>query len=76
VPGRDEVPAALRLPEVQVGGEDGAPPVQPALGVLDVDVTDAARELLGVGRGVEELVGEVARVEVDREAARPPARCP
>ena len=66
--GRDEVPPALRVAEVEVRGEDGAPPVEPALGVLDVDVADAARELLGEGGRVEELVGEVAGVEVDREA--------
>ena len=40
--------------------------------VLDVHVVDAVGELLGEGGGVEELVGEVAGVEVDAELSRRP----
>ena len=48
--------------------EDRAAPVEQPLGVLDVDVVDAVGEVDREGGRVEELVGEVARVEVDAEA--------
>ena len=60
--------AALRLAEVEVAGEDRAAPVEPAQRVLHVHVVDAVGELLDEGGRVEELVREVARVEVDPEA--------
>src|SRR3712207_9450373 len=64
---RDEVPAALGLPEVQVGAEDASAAVEPLLRVLYVEVVDPVGELLDKRRRIEELVGEVARVEVDAE---------
>src|SRR5262249_52472675 len=68
VTGGDEVPAALLLAEVEVRGEDRAASVEPLLRVLDVDMVDAVRELERELRGVEKLVREVARIEVDPEA--------
>src|SRR3712207_8667033 len=53
---------------VEVGGEDAAPAVERPPRVLDVDVVDAVGELLDEGRRVEELVREVAGIEVDPEA--------
>jgi hypothetical protein len=50
-----------------VRAEDRPAPVEPLLRVLHVDVVDAARELERELRRVEELVGEVARIEVDPE---------
>ena len=67
VAGRDEVPAARLLAEVQVRGEDRAASVEPLLRVLDVHVVDPVGEVERELRGVEELVREVARVEVDPE---------
>jgi hypothetical protein len=71
VPGRDEVPPALALAEVQVRGQDRAAAVEAALRVLDVYVVDPIRELGHECGRVEELRGEVARVEVDAEALAP-----
>ena len=45
VAGRDEVPAARLLAEVEVRAEDRPPPVQPLARVLDVDVVDPVGEL-------------------------------
>src|SRR5439155_5962027 len=67
VPGRDEVPASLRLAEVEMTAEDALAPVERLPRVLHVDVIDAVRKLLDERGRVEELVGEVARVEVDPE---------
>src|SRR5213594_3458974 len=67
VPGRDEVPPARRLAEVQVRAEDALPAIERLPRVLDMDVVDPLRELLGERGGVEKLVREVARVEVDPE---------
>src|ERR1700694_2351464 len=64
---RHEGPAAIRLAEVDVGAEDRPAPVEHLLRVLDVNVVDAIRELLHEGRGIQELVGEVAWVEIDPE---------
>src|SRR6202165_1583222 len=64
---RDEGPAPIRLAEVDVGAEDRPAPVEQLLRVLDVNVVDAIPELLHKsGRG-QELVGEVAGIEVDAE---------
>ena len=67
VAGRDEVPAARLVAEVQVRGEDRAAAVEALARVLDVHVVDPVGELERELRGVEELVREVARVEVDPE---------
>src|SRR5262245_21949872 len=67
VSGRDEVPTALGLAEVQVSAEDALPPVERLARVLDVHVVDPVGELLYERGGVQELVREVARVEVDPE---------
>ena len=69
--GRDEVPAALDLPEVEMAGEDALASVQRPARVLDVHVVDPVGELLDERRGIEELMREVARVEVEAEL-RPP----
>ena len=81
VAGGDEVPAARLLAEVQVRREDRAAAVEPLARVLDVDVVDPVGELERELRRVEELVREVARVEVDAErlavadrVERPPGR--
>src|SRR4029450_10190497 len=63
----DEVPAALRAAEVQVASQYAPAAVQPFAAVLDVEVVDPVRELLDERRRVQELVGEVTRVEVDTE---------
>src|SRR5215204_1656616 len=64
----DEVPTALGAAEVQVASQYAPAAVQPLAAVLDVEVVDPIGELLDERCGVEELVGEVARVEVDTEA--------
>src|SRR3954451_16787343 len=74
VAGGDEVPAAAGLAEVEMAAEDRRAAVQAALGVLDVRVEDFRRELDDEGSRVEELVLEVARVEVDAEAGTVPDR--
>jgi hypothetical protein len=51
--------------------EDGAPAVEHDLRVLDVHVVDPVGELRRVGRRIEELRDEVARIEVDAEARAP-----
>ena len=60
VAGRDEVPAAGLLTEVQVRPEDRAAPVESLLRVLHVHVVDAVGELAGELRGVEVLVARSA----------------
>src|SRR3954453_1201655 len=72
VAGGDEVPAAAGGAEVGVATEDRGAPVEPALGVLDMGVEDARAELVDERGGVEELVLEVAGVEVDPEAGAVP----
>jgi hypothetical protein len=67
-PGETNSPAAAGLAEFEVAAEDRAAPVERALGVLDVRVQDLRAELEHERRRVEELVLEVARVEVDPEA--------
>ena len=59
-------------PKFEVAAEDRRPPVERALRVLDVDVEDPVRELVDERRRLEELMLEVARVEVDPEARRSP----
>src|SRR6266446_9276781 len=71
---RHECPAPIRLAEVDVGAEDRPAPVEHLLRVLDVNVVDAIRELLYEGGRVQELVGEVARIEVDAESRPAPDR--
>src|SRR5688572_5279048 len=75
VTGRDEIPAAALAAEVEVAAEDRRAAVEATLGVLDVDVVDAVAELVDERRRVEELVLEVARVEVDAEAGPVADRC-
>src|SRR5216683_1765656 len=65
---RDEDPTAIRLAEVDVRAEDRPASVEKLLRVLDVDVVDAIRELHHERRRVEELVREVAWIEVDAES--------
>ena len=67
VAGGDEVPPTRLFAEVQVRPEDRAASVEPLLRVLDVHVVDPVGELERELRGVEVLVREVARVEVDPE---------
>jgi hypothetical protein len=70
-PGRDEVPAAARLARSQVAAEDRRAPVERRLESLTWRGR-SGREL-GDERGrVQELVLEVARIEVDAEARRSP----
>ena len=68
---RDEVPAAAHLTEVEMASENAAASVERLARVLHVDVVDPVRELGHVRGRVEELVGEMARVEVDAEALAP-----
>jgi hypothetical protein len=56
VAGRDEVPAAIALAEVQMPAEDALAAVERLLRVLDVDVVDAVGELDRELRRIEELV--------------------
>src|SRR5258708_23199648 len=72
--GRHEGPAPLRLAEIDVRAEDRPASVEHALRVLDVNVVDAIAELLHVGGRVEELMGEMAGIEVDSEAGPAPDR--
>src|SRR5216683_6983543 len=65
---RDEGPTPIRLTEVDVRAEDRPASVEKLLRVLDVDVVDAIRELHHESRRVEELVREVAWIEVDAES--------
>src|SRR4029077_6681569 len=74
VPRRYERPAALDLSEVDVGAEDRAPAVEHLFRVLDVHVVDAITELHDELRRVEELMREMARIEVDAEAGPAPDR--
>ena len=57
----------MRFAEVEVSAEDALAAVEGLARVLHVDVIDAVRELLDERGRVEELVSEVARVEVDAE---------
>ena len=74
VAGRDEVPAARVIAEAEVRAEDRAASVEPFARVLHVHVVDAVGELEHERSRVEQLVGEVARVEVDAEALAVPDR--
>ena len=65
MPGRDEIPPTSPLAEIQVAAEYRAAAVEALARVLDVHVVDALGELLNERSRVEELVREVARVEVD-----------
>ena len=68
VAGRDEIPTSLRLAEVEVPPENRAAPVEEAPRVLHVHVVDAVGELDRKRSRIEELVREMARIEVDPEA--------
>src|SRR6266853_1379323 len=67
VAGRHEVPAARLIAEVQVRAENRPAAVEPLLRVLDVHVIDPVGEVERKLRRIEELMREVARVEVDAE---------
>src|SRR4051794_34138495 len=51
-----------------MAAEDGRAPVEAALRILHVHMVDPGAEGADEGRGVEELVLEVAGIEVDPEA--------
>jgi len=65
--GRDEVPAAPVIAELEVRAEDAIAPGEADLRVLDVHVEDAIWEGVDELYRVEELVHEVAGVEVEAE---------
>ena len=62
-----EVPAAVRLAEVDMAGKDARLAVERDFRVFDVDVVDAVRELADELRGIHALPQEMARIEVEAE---------
>src|SRR5947209_3595963 len=64
---RAEIPAPSGIAEVEVRAEDAGAAVEIARGVLDVHVIDAVGEALDEEHGIDELVVEMAGVEVDPE---------
>ena len=66
-PKRAEVPAAARIAEVQVAGQDAAAPVERDDGVLHVDVINPLREGADEFHRIDPLPEQVAGIEVEAE---------
>ena len=64
---RTEIPAAARIAEVQVAGQDPAVAVERHDGVLHVDVEDPVGELADESGRIDPLPDQVAGIEIEAE---------
>lgn len=74
MPWRDKIPAAAGIAEVEVRAEDAVAAIDIDAAILDVHVVDAIAECLDKGHRIEELVDQVAGIEVDPKGRPPPNR--